>query len=44
MKDQKITGSRQQGFDEGQLCLPNMITFYSETTAGVDSGRALEVV
>ena len=44
MKDKKVTGSSQQGFTKGQLCLTNPITFYNETTACVDNRRALDVV
>lgn len=39
-----MTGSSQQGFTKGQLCLTNLITFYNEKTACVDNRRALDVV
>jgi len=39
-----VTGSSQQGFTKGWLCLTNLITLYNETTACVDNRRALVVV
>ncbi|PKU37126.1 rna-directed dna polymerase from mobile element jockey- hypothetical protein [Limosa lapponica baueri] len=44
IKDKKVTGNSQQGFTKGQVCLTNLVAFYNETTACVDSRRALDVV
>lgn len=44
MKGEKVTGSSQRGFTEGQLRLTNLMTSCNETTACVDNRRALGIV
>lgn len=43
IKNQKVIGSKQQGFMEGRLCPSNLTAFYNELTVMVDERRAMAV-
>ncbi|KAJ7423506.1 rna-directed dna polymerase from mobile element jockey-like [Pitangus sulphuratus] len=44
MEDKKVIRSSQLGFTKGKSYLTNQITFYNETTAWMDEGKAADIV